>query len=66
MGTLVEPLYPGKYVRVHAYSAAQSYLTPCDPIDYGPQGFSVQGTSQARLLEQVAISYSSGSSQPRD
>ena len=43
MGTLVEPLYPGKYVRVHVYSAAQSYLTPCDPIDCGPQGFSVQG-----------------------
>ena len=39
----------------------------CDPIDYsGLQGSSVHGTSQARMLEWVAISYSRGSSQPRD
>ena len=31
-----------------------------------PREASVQGTSQARLLEQVAISYSKGSSQPGD
>ena len=32
----------------------------------GPPGFSVHGTSQARILEWVAISYSRESSRPRD
>ena len=31
-----------------------------------PPGFSVQGILQARILEWVAISFSRGSSQPRD
>ena len=38
----------------------------CIPLDYSPTGFSVQGISQARILEWVAISYSRASSQPRD
>ena len=29
----------------------QSYLTLCDPIDYSPQGSSVHGILQARILE---------------
>ena len=33
---------------------------------YGPPGSSVCGILQARILEWVAISYSKGSSQPRD
>ena len=38
-----------------------------DPVDYGPQGSSVHGIlCMARKLEWVAISSSSGSSQPRD
>ena len=40
--------------------------TVCDSMDYGPPGFSVHGISQARILEQVAIFFSRGSSQPRD
>ena len=44
---------------------AQSCLTLCDPMDGSPPGSSVHGISQARILEQVTISYSSGSSQPR-
>ena len=44
--------------RVHA----QSCLTLCDPMDCSPPGFSVHGISQARMLEQVAISFSRGSS----
>ena len=36
---------------------AQSCLTLCGPMDYIPSGFSVHGISQARILEQVAISY---------
>jgi len=40
--------------------------TLCDPMDCSPSGSSVHGISQARILEQVAISFSRGSSQPRD
>ena len=35
-------------------------------MDYRPPGFSVHGISQARTLEWVAISFSRGSSWPRD
>ena len=45
---------------------AQSCLPLCDPMDYSPPGSSVHGIFQARILEWVAISYSRGSSRPRD
>ena len=35
-------------------------------MDSGPPGFSVHGILQARILKWVAISFSRGSSQPRD
>ena len=38
----------------------------CVPTDCSPSGSSVHGISQARILEQVAISFSMISSQPRD
>ena len=44
----------------------QLCLTLCNPIDYSLPGFSIHGIFQARILEQVAISFSRGSSQPRD
>ena len=44
----------------------QSCLTLCDPMDCSLAGFSVHGTFQARILEWVAISFSRGSSRPRD
>ena len=44
----------------------QSCLTLCDPMDCSLPGFSVHGIFQARVLEWVAISFSRGSSQPRD
>ena len=37
-----------------------------DLMNRSPPGFSVHGILQARILEWVAISYSRGSSQPRD
>ena len=40
-----------------------SVMSDCDPMDCSPPGFSVL---QARILEWVAISFSRGSSQPRD
>ena len=38
----------------------------CNPMDYSPPGFSIHGIFQARVLEWVAISFSRGSSWPRD
>ena len=37
-----------------------------DPVDCSPPGSSVHGILQARILEWVVISFSRGSSQPRD
>ena len=40
----------------------QSCPTLCNPMDCSPQGFSIHGIFQARVLESVAISFSRGSS----
>ena len=59
-------------VLVHLSAAAaaakslQSCPTLCDPIDGSPLGSSVHGISQARILEWVAISFSSESCPLRD
>ena len=45
--------------------AAHLYLTIYNPIDCIPPGSSVHGIIQARILEWVAILFSSGPSQPR-
>ena len=45
---------------------AQSSPTLWDPMDCSLSGSSVHGIFQARILEWVAISFSRGSSQPRD
>ena len=45
---------------------AQLCLILCNPMDYSSPGSSVHRISQARILEWVAISCSSGSSKPRD
>ena len=37
---------------------AQLCPTPSDPMDYSPPGPSVDGIFQARILEWVAIAYS--------
>ena len=44
----------------------QSCLTLCGPMDRSPPGSSVHGVFQARILEWVAISFSSGSSWSRN
>ena len=44
----------------------QSCLTLCNPMDCSPPGSSVHGILQARILEWVAISFSKGSSWPRN
>ena len=50
------------WARMHA----QSCPTLCDPMDCSRPGSSVHGISQARILEWVTISFSRGSSWPRD
>ena len=45
---------------------AQPCPTLCDPMDCSLPGASVHGISQARILEWVAVSFSRGSSRPRD
>ena len=45
---------------------AQSCPTLLDPTDCSPPGSSTRGIFQARVLEWVAISFSRGSSLPRD
>ena len=59
---ILDRLYPPCGVCL----VAQLCPTLCDPMDCSPPGSSVHGISQARILEWVAISFSRGSSQPRD
>ena len=54
------------YGSVCVCSVEQSCLTLCDPMYCSLLGSSLHGISQARILKQVAISYSRGSSQPGD
>ena len=44
----------------------QSHLTLCNLMDCSPPSSSVHGILQARTLEGVAVTFSRGSSQPRD
>ena len=55
-------LKPGKCVSAFA----QSCPTLCDPVDCSLPGFSFHGILQAKILERIAISFSRGSSRPRD
>ena len=58
------------YIKMHAClcacSVAQSCLTLCHRMDCSPSGSSVHRIFQTRILEWVAISFSKGSSRPRD
>ena len=45
---------------------AQSCPTLCNPMDCSLSGFSVHGIFQAKVLEWIAISFSRGSSRPRN
>ena len=43
-----------------------SVMSDCNPMDCSPPGSSVHGILQARIVEWIAISFSRGSSQPKD
>ena len=54
------------YLVFYCVLVPQSCLTLCEPMDCSLPGSSVHGICQARILEWVAISFSRGSSRPRD
>ena len=56
----------GRKVMTNLSEVAQLCLIHCYPVECSPPGSSVHGIFQARILEWVAISFSRGSSQPRD
>ena len=53
-------------LKVKWSEVAQPCPTLCNPMDCSLPRFSVHGIFQARVLEWVAISFSKGSSRPRD
>ena len=63
MGSYV---FPGSVFLCVTVFVAQSCLSLCDPTDCSPSGFSVHGILQAKIVEWIAISFSRGTSQPRD
>ena len=56
----------GSILFLLACSVPPSCLTLCNPMHCGPPGFFIRGISQARILEWIAVSFSRGSSPPRD
>ena len=57
---------PFVYVSHPTLVKSLSRVWLCDFMDCSPPGSSVHGILQARILERVAISFSRGSSRPRD
>ena len=55
-----------KFIVKWVSEVAQSRPTLCDPVDCSIPGFSIHGILQTKILEWVTISFSRGSSQPRD
>ena len=70
LGLLFTSCWPSTWNPQHTHLClhwcAQSHSTLCDPVACSPVGSSVHGISQARILEWVSISYSSGFSRPWD
>ena len=62
--THTHTLYTHRCIWLLAQLFSRVWL--CEPMDCSPAGSSVHGISQARILECVTISYSRGSSWPRD
>ena len=62
------PIFSSPFLQVEVKwsEVTQSCPTLCDSVDCSLPGSSVHGIFQARILEWIAISFSRGSSQPRD
>ena len=71
---LLESLNKGKLYNLRHWSTAgivageraRSHVWLCDAMDCSPPGSSVHRIFQAKIVESVAISYSRGSSRPKD
>ena len=61
-------LFHHRFSSYPSLSCMRAQLCPtlCDPMDCSPSGSSVHGIFQARILHWLAISFSRGSSWPRD
>ena len=57
---------PGGLQSQKSRTRLSNFTILCDPMDCSLPGSSIRGILQARVLEWVAISFSKGSSQPRD
>ena len=57
---------PGLLVSAVCWLVSKLCLTLCGPLDFSPPVSSVHGISQTRILEWITISFSRGSSWPRD
>ena len=62
----IDWVFNGISFEVKCSEVTQSCPTLCNPMDCNVQDSSVHGIFQARVLEWVAISFSRGSSRPRD
>ena len=60
------PRIPFLWGLLYLVLVTQSCLTLCDPLDCSPPGSSIHGIFQARILEQVAISFARGIFLTRD
>ena len=58
----IKTKYKNGYLILCYAKLLQSCLTLCDPMDCSPQGSSLHGILQARILEWVAIPFSKGNS----
>ena len=58
--------HTAEYLCESESEVAQSCPTLCDPVDCSPPGSSIHEILPAGILEWVTISFSSGSSWPRD
>ena len=56
----------GEQEKVKVKVKSLSRVQLCNPVDCSQPGSSDHGILQARILEWVAISFSRGTSQPRD
>ena len=65
-GNTVLPMDSDFQHRKKESEVGQLCWTPCDPMDCSLLSSSVHGIFQARVPEWVAISFSRGSSRPRD
>ena len=66
ISTQVFPHLNNLYYSPSCDWSLQSCPALCDPMNYSPLGSSDHGIFQAILLEWVAVSFSRGSSRPRD